>query len=149
MSSSKESLAIARDFNLRRERATKIPGATPDGAFRKGLRKQSAGEVANGIPDSEEADDEHRDEDQHDVFGMDTNGIGVDDEVSRGGAEAHQSVLLLEPTEQQTEEDTDDGTDGGDQSALKEEDTDDLMIAGTKVTEGDHIVFLINNQHGE
>ena len=112
MSSSKESLAIARDFNLRRERATKIPGATPDGAFRKGLRKQSAGEVADRIPDSEEADDEYRDEDQHDVFGVDTNGIGVDDEVSRGGAETHDTILLLKPAEQQADEDADDGTDG-------------------------------------
>ena len=40
---------------------------------------------------------------------MDTHGIGVDDEISRGRTEAHKSVLLLEPTEQQTEEDTDDG----------------------------------------
>ena len=148
MSSSKESLAIARDFNLRRERATKIPGATPDGAFRKGLRQQSAGEVANRIPDSEEADDEHRDEDQHDVFGMDTNGIGVDDEVACGGTETHQSVLLLEPTEQQTEKDTDDGADGRDESALEEEDADDLAIAGTKVAQSNDIVFLIDNQHG-
>ena len=80
---------------------------------------------------------------------MDADGIGVDDEISRGGTEAHQSVLLLEPTEQQAEKDTDNSTDGGDQSALEEEDTDDLTIAGTEVTESDHIVFLIDDQHGE
>ena len=112
MSSSKESLAIARDFNLRRERATKIPGATPDGAFRKGLCQQSAGEVADRIPDGEEADDEHRDEDQQDVLRVDTDGISIDDEIARSGAEAHDTVLLLKPAEQQADEDADDGTDG-------------------------------------
>ena len=66
------------------------------------LCQQATGEVTDGVPDGKEADNEDGGEDEQDVFGMYADGIGVDDEVARGGAETYQSVLLLDPAEQQT-----------------------------------------------
>ena len=36
---------------------------------------------------------------------MDTDGISIDDEIASGGAETHDTILLLKPAEQQADED--------------------------------------------
>ena len=65
------------------------------------LCQQAAGEVVDGIPDGKEADDKDGEEDQHDILRVYADGIGVDDEVACGGTETYDTILLLDPTEQQ------------------------------------------------
>lgn len=97
------------------------------------LVQQAAGEIADGIPDSEETDDEDGGEDKEDVFGMDADGVGVDYEGTAAGAELHDAVGLLDPTEQQADGDADNSTDGGDQATLKQEDAGDDLVGGSEV----------------
>ena len=82
------------------------------GEPRQRLVQQSAGEVADGIPDREEADNEDRKEDEEDILRMDADRVGVDNEGTTAGAELHDAVGLLNPAEQETDGDTDKCTDG-------------------------------------
>ena len=36
----------------------------------------------HGIPDGQEADNQYRDKDQHDIFRMHADGVGIDDEIA-------------------------------------------------------------------
>ena len=80
----------------------------------------AAAEVAHGVPYGEGAYHYHSDEDDEDVEGMDTDGIGVDDEVATRRGEADETEGLLQPAQQEAEHDADDGAKEGDESALVE-----------------------------
>ena len=68
---------------------------------------------------------------------MDTDRISIDNEITCSGTKSHQSILLLNPTKHQTNDNTYHSTDGRDETTFKKEDTDDLMITGAEVTQGD------------
>ena len=65
-----------------------------------GLQK-AAGEIADGIPDGQEAYDEDGDEDKDDILGVDADRVGIDDEGTAAGAEGYETEALLEPAEQE------------------------------------------------
>ena len=113
----------------------------------KRLVQQSAGEVADGIPDSEEADDEDCKEDEENVFRMDAYRVGVDNEGTAAGAELHNAVGLLNPAEQEADGDADESTDGRDKTTLEKEDAGDNLVGCAEVAQGDDVVLLVDNQH--
>ena len=115
----------------------------------KRLVQQSAGEVADGIPDSEEADDEDRKEDEENVFRMDADRVGVDNEGAAAGAELHDAVGLLNPAEQEADGNADESTDGRDKATLEEENAGDDLVGGAEVAQGDDVILLVDDEHGE
>ena len=88
----------------------------------------------DGVPHGEEADDEDGDEDEDDIPGMDTHGVGVDDESALGATHGDDAKTLLEPAEEEPHGDADDGPDDDDKTTLEKEDAGNLAVVGAEVT---------------
>ncbi len=108
----------------------------------------AAAEVAHGVPYGEGADYDYGEEDDEHVEGMDTDGIGVDDEVATRRGEADETEGLLQPAQQETEHDADDGAKEGDETALVEEDAEYHAVGGSKMAQGGHVATLFDDEHG-
>ena len=114
-----------------------------------GLAQEAAAEVAYGVPDGEPAYGYDGDEDEGYIVVVDADGIGVDDEGGIAVAEAHEPELLLDEAEQEADDDTHHCTGDGNHATLEEEDAGYLAVGGAEIAEGDHIVFLVDDEHGE
>ena len=108
----------------------------------------AAAEVAHGVPYGEGAYHDHGEEDNEHVEGMDTDGIGVDDEVATRRGEADETEGLLQPAQQEAEHDADDGAEEGDETALVEENAEYHAVGGSKMAQGGHVATLFDDEHG-
>ena len=114
-----------------------------------GLAQEAAAEVADGVPDGEPAYGYDGDEDEGYIVVVDADGVGIDDEGGIAVAEAHEPELLLDEAEQEADDDTHHCTGDGNHATLEEEDAGYLAVGGAEIAEGDHVVFLVDDEHGE
>ena len=82
-----------------------------------------------------------------DVHRMNTDRIGIDHEGSLRGAQADNTILLLQPAEQQSDGNTQDCSDGTDHSSFEKEDTCNLTVGSAQITECHYIVTFVDDEH--
>ena len=64
---------------------------------------------------------------------MDADGIGVNNKRALTTTQPYKTVLLLQPTKQQSDQDADDGTKECNHTTFKKEDARYLFVAGTQI----------------
>ena len=64
-------------------------------------------------------------------------------------AQSYETILLLEPAEQQAQSDTYHGTNHRNHSSLEEEDTGNLLVIGTQIAQRHYIILLVDDEHRE
>ena len=106
-------------------------------------------QVAHGVPHRKETDGNDRDEDEKNVGGVYADGVGIDDVAAFAVTEADEPEGLLNPAKEKPEGDADDGTDEAYHAAFYHEDATNLMLVGTQVSEGDGVLLLVDDEHGE
>ena len=113
------------------------------------LRQQPLREITHGIPYGEEAHDEDGGENQHDILGMNADGVGINYIETCGRTECYEAELLLRPTKGEADGNANDGTDDGNHAPLKQENAGDELVGCAEVAERHHIIFLVNDKHRE
>ena len=103
--------------------------------------------MPHGIPHGEEAHGDDGEENHHDVHRMNTDGVGIDDVTALAVAKAYQAIFLLQEAEGQADGDANHSTQEANHPSFNHEDAADLLVVGTKVSEGDGILLLVDNQH--